>query len=433
MIKKNPKVVIIGGGWAGCSAALVAKQLGASVTLLERTDMLLGTGLVGGIFRNNGRYTATEELNLLGNPIFELLDKNSLHVNIDFPGHKHASLYNVWTMEPIIREYLQKQGVEIHLSCRITDLMISNGLIDFIYSKDWKKEFKGNVFIDATGTTAVPSNCKKYGNGCAMCIMRCHSFGPRVDLLSKAGVRNWNGQKPDGTFGAMSGSCKLGKESINLNIVSELEEKGVALVEVPEKLREDISILTQKACQQYALKDFLENLVLLDTGPVKLMTPFFPLYELRKIPGMEKARYEDPLAGGVGNSMRYFGFADCNNTLKVNGGVGNLFCAGEKAGAMVGHTEAIVTGSLAAYNAVCYCLGKPLLTLPDSLAIGDFINSTVQKMKYPEGRMYKYTFSGSVYFEQMKRKGLYTTDQIKIKKRVEETGLIKIFSKILIN
>jgi len=27
---------------------------GADVTLLERTDMLLGTGLVGGIFRNNG-------------------------------------------------------------------------------------------------------------------------------------------------------------------------------------------------------------------------------------------------------------------------------------------------------------------------------------------------------------------------------------------
>jgi len=42
--------------------------------------------------------------------------------------------------------------------------------------------------------------------------------------------------------------------------------------------------------------------------------------------------------------------------------------------------------------------------LPDSLAIGDFINSTVKKMKYPEGRMYKYTFSGSVYFNQMKEK-----------------------------
>ena len=429
MLKKIPKLIIVGGGWAGCSAAVVARQVGASVTLLERTDMLLGTGLVGGIFRNNGRYTAAEEVALLGNPIFELLDKNSLHTNIDFPGHKHASLYKVWTMEPIIKEYLQKLGVDIHLSCRITDLTIKNNLIDSIYCKDEKKEFQGDVFIDATGTTAVPGNCNKYGNGCAMCIMRCHSFGHRVDLLSKAGVKQWNGQRPDGKFGAMSGSCKLGKESLDPKIVTELEEKGVALVEVPEKLREDISILAQKACQQYALEDYLGRLVLLDTGPVKLMTPFFPLSELRKIPGMEKARYEDPLAGGMGNSMRYFGFADCAETLKAQEGVDNLFCAGEKAGAMVGHTEAIVTGSLAAYNAARYYLGEPLLKLPDSLAVGDFINTTVKKMKTPEGRMYKYTFSGSIYFEQMKEKGLYSTDKQEIEKRVEKTGLMNIFLK----
>jgi hypothetical protein len=430
-MKKNCRVVIIGGGWAGCAAAIVAHQLGASVNLLERTDMLLGTGLVGGIFRNNGRYTATEELTLLGNPIFEILDQNSLHHKIEFPGHKHASLYNVWTMEAIIREYLEKLGIDIVLSCRITDLLIEGRAIKAVYSKEKDQEYHGDIFIDATGTTAVPRNCAKYGNGCAMCMMRCHSFGSRVDLLSKAGVRQWNGQKPNGKFGAMSGSCKLGKESINPDIVAELEEKGVALVKVPEELREDISILTQKACQQYALKEFLDNLVLLDTGPVKLMTPFFPLSELRKIPGMEKARFEDPLAGGIGNSMRYFGFADCTETLKTQGNVDNLFCAGEKAGAMVGHTEAIVTGSLAAYNAVSSYLGKPLLQLPDSLALGDFINSTVKKMKYPEGRMYKYTFSGSVYFDQMKEKGLYSINRDEIKQRVKETQLTGIFTKKL--
>lgn len=429
---KIPKIVIIGGGWAGCAAAIVAHQVGASVTLLERTDMLLGTGLVGGIFRNNGRQTAAEELTLLGNPIFDLLDKNSLHTNIEFPGHKHASLYNVWTMEPIIKRYLEGLSIKIFLSCRVNDLYIENGIIKSVYSKNYNQDFEGDVFIDATGTTAVPGNCTKYGNGCAMCIMRCHSFGSRVDLLSKAEVTQWNGQKPDGSFGAMSGSCKLGKESINHDIVAELEENGVALVEVPRHLREDINILTQKACQQYAMKDFVENLVLLDTGPVKLMTPFFPLSELRKIPGMENARYEDPLAGGVGNSMRYFGFANCAKNLKAYGKVDNLFCSGEKAGAMVGHTEAMVTGSLAGYNAVRYYLREPLFELPDSLAIGDFINSTVEKMKYPEGRMYKYTFSGSIYFNRMEEKGLYITDREEIKKRVEESKLMGIFSKKMI-
>ena len=53
------RVLVVGGGWAGTAAAIGAAKLGAEVELCERTDMLLGTGLVGGIMRNNGRWTAT--------------------------------------------------------------------------------------------------------------------------------------------------------------------------------------------------------------------------------------------------------------------------------------------------------------------------------------------------------------------------------------
>jgi glycine/D-amino acid oxidase-like deaminating enzyme len=67
------KVIIVGGGWSGCAAAISAQKQGAQVTLIERTDMLLGTGLVGGIMRNNGRYTATEEMIAMGGgEIFQL-------------------------------------------------------------------------------------------------------------------------------------------------------------------------------------------------------------------------------------------------------------------------------------------------------------------------------------------------------------------------
>ena len=47
------KVVVIGGGWAGCAAAIAAKKAGADVLILEKTDLLLGLGNVGGIMRNN--------------------------------------------------------------------------------------------------------------------------------------------------------------------------------------------------------------------------------------------------------------------------------------------------------------------------------------------------------------------------------------------
>jgi len=60
------KIIVIGGGWAGCAAGLAVRKQGGQVLLLERADMLLGTGLVGGIMRNNGRFTAAEEMIAMG-------------------------------------------------------------------------------------------------------------------------------------------------------------------------------------------------------------------------------------------------------------------------------------------------------------------------------------------------------------------------------
>ena len=116
----STRVVIVGGGWSGCSAALAAKKAGADeVIILERTDELLGSGLVGGIMRNNGRFTATEELIAMGaGEIFAAIDGNYLHSEIQFPGHDHASLYNVATMEPIIRSMLGNAGVDLELLVR---------------------------------------------------------------------------------------------------------------------------------------------------------------------------------------------------------------------------------------------------------------------------------------------------------------------------
>jgi len=85
------KIIVIGGGWSGCAAAVTAKKAGADVTIFEKTDMLLGLGNVGGIMRNNGRYTASEELIALGaGDLIKLTDENSLHKDIEFPGHEHA-------------------------------------------------------------------------------------------------------------------------------------------------------------------------------------------------------------------------------------------------------------------------------------------------------------------------------------------------------
>jgi hypothetical protein len=424
------KVIIVGGGWAGCAASVSASKQGAEVTLLERTDMLLGTGLVGGIMRNNGRFTATEEaIAMSGGEVFKLIDQNCLHRNIEFPGHPHASLYNVATMEPLMKGLLKKMNVDVRFRARIDDVVMEGPRIKAVHGKQFGEEkvrFEGDVYVDATGTAGPPANCQKYGNGCVMCILRCPSFGGRVSLAARAGVQEMIGRKGD-QIGAMSGSCKILKESLSREIIRTLDEKGVAVIPVPPSARsqEKLSI---KACQQYALPDFEENVIFLDTGHAKLMVPFMPLEMLRGIPGCENARYEDPYAGGLGNSIRYVGMAPRDDTLKVKG-IDNLFCGGEKAGLLVGHTEAIVTGTLAGYNAAKAARKEKPLVLPASLAIGDAISHVRSEMESGKGLGYKYTFSGSVYFDRMKERGLYTTDVTEVEKRVDQAGMTGIFSR----
>jgi hypothetical protein len=422
------KVIIVGGGWSGCAAALSAHQQGAEVILIERTDMLLGTGLVGGIMRNNGRFTATEEMIAMGGGgIFHIVDRNCLHRNIEFPEHHHASLYNVATMEPLMERFLVEKKINLQISTRVEDVEMGGARMKAVIAKQGgeKVRFEGEVFIDATGTAGPPGNCTKYGNGCVMCILRCPSFGGRVSITAKAGVQEMIGRK-GGQIGAMSGACKLHKESLSRQIVDTLDREGVAVIPIPPSERAK-GKLSFKACQQYALPEYEENIVLLNTGHAKLMAAFFPLEALRLIPGLENARYEDPYAGGVGNSIRYIGMAPRDDALKVDG-IENLFCAGEKAGLLVGHTEAIVTGILAGYNAAKQARREKPLVLPSSLAIGDAISCVRTQMKTEEGLGCKYTFSGSVYFDRMKQKGLYSTDVREIEKRVDAAGLTGVFS-----
>jgi len=49
-------------------------------------------------------------------------------------------------------------------------------------------------------------------------------------------------------------------------------------------------------------------------------------------------------------------------------------------------------------------------------------------MQTEKGLGLKFTFSGSVYFERMKERGLYTTDVAEIRRRVAAAGLAEVFA-----
>lgn len=421
------RILIAGGGWAGAAAAVRAAKRGADVTLAEKTDLLLGLGNVGGIMRNNGRFTAAEEnINLGAGELFHITDKLAVHKNVDFPGHSHASFYDVTLTEPEVHRYLKKLGIKLRMMTRITDVIKEGeNRIKALITHDGEK-LEADAFIDATGSAGPMGNCMRYGNGCSMCVLRCPSFGPRVSITERAGLDDLMAVRQDGGRGAFSGSCKLEKKSLSKKLRKKLEKDGVAVIPLPPEMvnREK---LARKVCRQYALDAFAENLVVIDTGHAKLMTPYFNLEELREIEEFKNARFADPYAGGKGNSVRYMSVGIRDGYMKAQG-LENLFLAGEKSGFFVGHTEAITTGSLAGYNSVMYAEGKSMLRLPGSLAVGDIMEFSLKVMEEENCLDRRFTFAGGEYFQRMKDRGLYTTDVALIRKNVEAEGLLDVYN-----
>lgn len=422
------EIVVIGGGWAGVAAAVRAAKKGMKVTVCEKTDMLLGLGNVGGIMRNNGRFTAAEENIALGaGELFEITDRLSTHKNVYFPGHSHASFYDVAMVEPEVRRFVKSLGIETRFMTRITDVRTEGeSRIKSVITPDGE-EIGGDVFIEATGSSGPMGNCMRYGNGCSMCVLRCPAFGPRVSITERAGLKDLTACRADGTRGAFSGSCKLEKRTLSKKLQKKLEKDGFAVVPLPERLI-NRDKLKKKVCRQYALDAYAENIILIDTGHAKLMTPYFNLEELRCVEGFENVRFIDPYAGGKGNSIRYMSVGVRDRYMRAEG-TENLFLAGEKSGFFIGHTEAVSTGSLAGYNAAEFAAGNAMLELPESLAIGDLLRFSRKALEEENGLDRRFTFAGGEYFERMKERGLYVTEPKLIRKIAAAEGLDNIYNK----
>ncbi|BCS87631.1 FAD-dependent oxidoreductase [Pseudodesulfovibrio sediminis] len=419
-------IIIIGGGWAGCAAALAAQQGKTKhIILLERTDLLLGCGLAGGIMRNNGRYTAAEELRLLGaGDLIEAADRAATHVAFNFPGHSHASLYSTSIMEPTVRALLEKRNIDVRSLSRVVDVRSSEGAIQAVQLTD-KSWLEGDVFIECTGSAGPMGNCVRFGNGCAMCMLRCPSFGPRVSITARMGITDCMGMRQDGAVGSLSGSCEIRKDSLATPLQRALKKDGVSVTPLPEQLVHR-SMLKKKSCRQYALPDFANNIVLLDTGgQAKMMTPYFPIDQLRKVPGFENALYSH--GSSMANSVRFLSRAPRNDSMRVTGAK-NLFCAGEKSGFFVGHTEAMATGTLAGHNAAAMADGGIEVQFPKELACGDIIAAESEGLEQEDGLSQRYTFSGGIYFERMQKRGLYVMDTAELRTRIRRLGLTGFFA-----
>lgn len=425
----KPKIIIVGGGFSGCAAAIAAARAGGEVLLIERTDLLLAAGIRAGRMNFNGKKVAAEEAKALGGgDVFEALESIVLHRG-NIVDEMHGYIYNTAIAEPTVRRAVEKAGVKLKMCTRITNVQKEGSVIKAVTARD-RTRYTGDTFIDCTGTFGGVAVCTKWGKGCVMCATyRCLTFGDRVSIATKAGAPELMRRRPDGTPGVMGAAITVHKASLSPGLKEKLEREGAVSIPLPKAI---IDYSKQQSIGGIRSRRQMEFLNLVDIGlSAKCVgIGFLTLPDLRTVPGLEEAIIEDPLGGGLYNNVNKVSMTPRDDSLLTRG-LSNLFLGGEKAGPGTGIAEALVIGAVGGHNAVRKALGMEPLILPRSTAIGDFIAFTGEMMDKPDGLKEGYAFAHGTYFERMKSLGTYSPDPNVAHRRIKELGLAGILAKPL--
>ena len=102
---------------------LAAAKAGAQVTLVERTDMLIGVAVRAGEINGNGWFVANNELRFLGvGELSDALHSIKLHAGVKFPDlSRHVFIYNAGLAEPLIKRIVKEARVELLLESRVEE------------------------------------------------------------------------------------------------------------------------------------------------------------------------------------------------------------------------------------------------------------------------------------------------------------------------
>ncbi len=425
----KPKVIVVGGGFSGCAAAVQAAKAGADVQMFERTDMLSGAGLRAARMNYNGKYVAAEEGKALGFPeVFEALEGIVLHRS-NIVDEENVYIYNIAKVDWAMRQTLQKAGIKPQMLTRVTDVENNDGTITAVRLEN-KDKVEGDVFLDCTGSFGGVDRCTRYGKGCVMCIHRCPVFGNRISIAVKAGARELPHYRAPGMPGRLSPSITVFKESLSPELQRRIEKEGAFSIPLPQEL-----IDHEKEAKNFPGirgKHQIENLNLVNIGLVVKCPAigYFKLEDWRKVPGFENVMVEHPMGGATFNFINHTTTSPRDNNMQVRGFT-NLFEGGEKSG-QGGIPECIATGALAGTNAVRAALGKELIILPATTALGDFIAMVGEAIDTEGGLNTGHSMGHLEGFERMKKLGLYSVEPGPIQARIEKVGLTGILGERLV-
>ncbi|MBI4186248.1 MAG: FAD-dependent oxidoreductase [Chloroflexi bacterium] len=426
------KIVVVGGGVAGFSAAMVARKAGADkVVLIERTDMLGGIGMVAGIgLVGSGAFRALAEEKALGGGslYYDVLFPIATHQDITTPGFDRAMLYNVTRLDARLQRVLKENGIEVLLSRTVTDIKASGNSIGAAVLQDGTA-IDGDVFIDASGTATGIKGCNEFGYGCVACILRCPVFGNPKGLIDHK-VKTFPELNAYGKPGVIGTSLLIPIASLDEKYQEELKQKGHVFLPVPPGVEPNMDRAMKAASYSIPVmsQDVLaHNVLLLDVGGyVKVTAQGSPRYGplLRRFPGLEYASIAQPSGGLKGHLVFGLTIAHRKNSMEVEG-VDNAFCAGAKAGNALFLLDVAATADLAGYNAVMKAKGKSCLELPKTLINGAFIDYIGRLMTTEEGLKK----SPQTDNNTMKHLGVYRETEKEITKEVKRVGLEGIFGR----
>lgn len=176
-------VLVLGGGMAGCFAAMAARRDGASVVLVEPTNALGGQGTAGGVA---GFCGDSERVNDLFAELVARL-RNSGRIDPYDPNDDRRA-YDLEICAFYLQEMVAEKGVEVWLHARAIDAQAAKGHVEKVLVSCGATlvEVRPRVVIDATGNATIPD----------MIGLETLHLGPRKQLPMSLYFTLWDTHKP---------------------------------------------------------------------------------------------------------------------------------------------------------------------------------------------------------------------------------------------
>ena len=160
-VYKDVDVLVVGGGMAGCTAAISAAEAGAKVMLIEKNGCLGGvltTNIIPNLLNNHMNEEAEHLLCGVPKRIIERLAKIDGCVK-DWDKPYAKLVFDEQKMKVVLIEMLQEAGVDLLLHVYAASPIVENNAVKgvFFETKVGRKAILSKVVVDCTGEADILS------------------------------------------------------------------------------------------------------------------------------------------------------------------------------------------------------------------------------------------------------------------------------------